>query len=62
MTERTYPPGTKMTRCADCGERMPAARKRIGILNCTPCRDAQRITRPVAPEYETVVWSRGGRL
>lgn len=62
MSAPTYPANTPMTPCVDCGEPMPAGRVTIGILNCTPCRDATRIARPAAPEYETVVWSRGERL
>lgn len=51
--------------CKSCRTLIPAARARIPLTNgcCAGCNEVNlAVHRPPAPEYETVVWSRGERL
>lgn len=52
--------------CKECGDPIPAARAALPISHglCIPCnRDNLAVVQQdLRPEYETEVWSRGGRL
>lgn len=60
----TLPDSIEMVQCAHerCSRLMPAKRRDIGLTDCARCTEDIRRARPAAPQYETEVWSQGGRL